>query len=257
MDDYRNADKSFTSLDLSGDDGPLSPLDKLPKPGCDDSLVAFLKAAALTPSAQQCRDAMALAQMSGVSPEQLCEHFIPIVARELGAGWCEDALSFADVTIGTARLQSMLRDLQRVSFESRTPEPNASTVLLVVPENTHHTLGAMVLSGQLRRNGLSVRLMLGATPDDVKYACDNSAFDAVFVSAVRGESLETLRRMVESVRSSTSASTIPVVVGGTLLELQPDIAALTGADYVTSIAEEAITLCNLKTKPIPANMMGQ
>jgi len=46
---------------------------------------------------------------TGIPGEAIATVYIPHVARQLGDEWCDDKLSFARVTIGTARLQSALR----------------------------------------------------------------------------------------------------------------------------------------------------
>lgn len=213
----------------------------------EDEIMARLHTAVQVGDIQNSFSIDKFARDTGASPTELFDHYIPDVARQLGEQWCSDELGFAEVTIGSARLQAMLRELSK-DWSDYSAEPNdASTILLCVPEGTYHTMGAMVVSGQLRRRGLSVRLLLEATPQNIADSFDLASFDAVFVSAVRGESLETLRRIVDSVKTA-SGSAAPIVVGGTLLELEPDVAALTGADYVTNFADEAISLCNLRTK---------
>jgi len=199
---------------------------------------------------------MTIAAEAGISAETMADCYIPIVARELGEAWCVDELGFADVTIGSARLQAMLRELGPEWTAGQTMQPDASTVLLLVPEGQYHTLGAMILSGQLRRVGLSVRLVLGASTSDVKNILEMADFDAVFISAVRGVSLEILRKIVNCIHVSRGTNT-PVVVGGTALELHDDIVSLTGADYVTNSADEAISLCNLRTRPRPVIVMDK
>lgn len=189
-----------------------------------------------------------LVTRTGVTSEAMADIYIPTVARNLGDQWCEDQLGFAEVTIGSARLQSMLRDLGEGWAADLETKPDASTVLLVVPDAVHHTLGAFVLAGQLRRKGLSVRLMLGATPGNIHEQGEHAHYDAVFISACTGDKLETLRKIVDSVRQVQHAAP-PVLIGGTLLETNADVVALTGTDYIANTADEAIALCNLRTKP--------
>ena len=55
----------------------------------------------------------------GVPPERICEKYIPAVARQMGDDWCTDDLSFTTVTIGTARLQYLLREIGRIRDAGR------------------------------------------------------------------------------------------------------------------------------------------
>jgi methanogenic corrinoid protein MtbC1 len=184
---------------------------------------------------------------SGVHPDDLADHYIPEVARDLGDRWCSDKLSFAEVTIGASRLQAMLRSLGSHWSGAFTPRAGAASILLIVPQEIYHTLGALVLSGQLRRKGCSVKLALGSRPKDVADTVIGTTFDAVFISSSRGETLESLRLIVEAVKTSL-LSPPPIVVGGTILEVETKeiVTALTGADYATKIPDEALRLCGLQ-----------
>ena len=214
----------------------------------DESTFFALYDAAMSVDRSQCHAALEWAINAGISREDLADYYIPSLSRFMGDQWCEDELGFAGVTIGVSRLQSMLRDLGPDWSGDKAADPAASAIMLIVPTDAFHTLGAMVLAGQLRRKGLSARLMLGAQPDEIRERLQKSCFDAVFISASRGEALETLRRIVDVVRASTDKPP-PVVIGGSLLEVETkeDVTALTGADHATPLPDEAIELCDLKT----------
>lgn len=195
-----------------------------------------------------------IAQMrdAGIRAEDVADHYIPALARSLGRMWCEDEMGFAGVTIGVARLQGLLRDLGPEWRADLVTNSDAPTVLVIVAEDVYHTLGAMVLSGQLRRMGLSVRLMIGANVTQIGSALRRVRYDAVLISASCGETFESMRRIVAEIKGSTS-SPPPVVIGGTVLEtaldLGADIRVLTGADYATSDPAEAFALCGLDLRP--------
>lgn len=187
---------------------------------------------------------------SGLAATDIADIVIPRVSHLLGDQWCEDQIGFAQVTIGAARLQSLLRLLGPDWSGDRIGAPGAPTILLIVPENTLHTLGAMVLAGQLRRRGFSVKSLLGVTPADAAAHMGDARFEAVFISAAISDSLETLRQIVKSIHYADPGCT-PIVIGGSIEHCTGDIADLTGADYVTSNLEEALRLCQLSV-PEPA-----
>ncbi len=213
----------------------------------DDSRIALLKAAALSSDAGESRRALGHLLMEGVSPEVIADHYIPGAARSLGEGWCRDEIGFASVTIGSSRLQSMLRELGQFWVGDDVARADAATVLLVVSHNIHHTLGAVVVAGQLRRKGISVRLMLDAKAHEVGAAARRGHYDAIFLSASCGEKLESLRQIVDSIRQDQEHAT-PIVIGGTILSERSRVAKLTGADFATNDPDEALTLCGLTTK---------
>lgn len=182
---------------------------------------------------------------AGIPVEEVVDHYIPEVARRLGRLWCEDGLGFADVTIGTARLQGLLRDLS-LQLDYPTDRKNESGVAVVVLADEYHTLGAMVLTTQLRRLGISVRLMLGVSNQLALMELRQDRYDAVFISASHTESLDNLSKFVDKIRKQTKRNT-PIVVGGPVIGQSADVKAATGADVATSDVFEAVRSCRLKT----------
>ena len=80
------------------------------------------------------------------------------------------------------------------------------------------------------------------------------------MSAARGQSLDSLRQIIENI-STVADNPPPIVVGGSILEVQSveDILALTGANYATGKPDEALRFCGLITKkqPMPTFRKGE
>lgn len=209
-------------------------------------IVSLLQDAALDPVPDGAKVAVKTALGMGATAEDLVDFYIPTIARDFGEQWCSDNASFARVTIGVSRLQMMLRELGTNWSGAHSKTTEQSSILLVVPKDVHHTLGAVVLSSQLRRMGLSVRLLLGGTPKDTAVNVQRCDYDAVFISASQSEKLEPLRLIVDAIKASTQHPP-KIVIGGTILEVEPieKVTALTGADYATRIPQEALRLCGL------------
>jgi MerR family transcriptional regulator, light-induced transcriptional regulator len=223
-----------------------------PMKSLDAGFMELLHAAALRADGVGFTPLVAQMREAGIRADEIADHYIPALARRLGELWCEDELGFASVTIGVARLQGLLRELGPAWRADLVTDSDAPTLLVVVAEEVYHTLGAMVLSGQLRRMGLSVRLMIGANISQIGPAMRRVRYDAVLISASYGETLESMRKIVEQIKSSTTAAP-PVVIGGTVLEtaleLGADIKVLTGADHATNDPVEALALCGLDLRP--------
>jgi methanogenic corrinoid protein MtbC1 len=216
-----------------------------------------LKASVVDRDARKRFHVVAEMRASGIVLEDIADHYIPEVARQLGELWCEDGLGFADVTIGTARLQSLLRDIS-AEFNYPTDTKNESGIAVVVLSDEYHTLGAMILTSQLRRLGVSVRLLLGVSEADALRELQQDRYDAVMISASHIEGLDKLAKFVEKIRKQTRRNT-PIVVGGPILGHSSDVKALTGADVATSDVHEAIRVCRLKTfhAGVPASSKGR
>jgi methanogenic corrinoid protein MtbC1 len=183
---------------------------------------------------------------SGMPPETIACVYIPHAARQMGEDWCDDTLSFARVTIGTARLQASLRTLGADwASHGYSDDPNNDEgVVVIIAKDAFHTLGAMVLCGQLRRLGLSVRLAMGASSQELRAILGTTNFDAALISASSSESLESLRECVDVIRQS-SENCPPIIIGGNVLDQEADVKTITGADYTTKDPLEALEHCGI------------
>lgn len=180
-----------------------------------------------------------------VSAERICDVYVPAVARRMGDDWCTDDLSFSDVTIGSARLQYLLREIgASPADEVLWAEGEGEAILLLVAPEADHTLGALVLASQLRRRGYSVRLSLGETDEILMENLTATRFDAVFFTACVADSLPFLERILNKIRG-TIAKPPPFVLGGAVLENEGRAVAIAGIDMVTSDVDEALAFCGL------------
>lgn len=185
---------------------------------------------------------------SGIPAEEIIDFYIPEAARRLGEQWCTDGLGFADVTIGVARLQRVMRDLSIDARQYVYAGRGMASVLVVVVPDEYHTLGAMVLTEQFRRVGLSVRLMLGDDAQETQRTVATGDFDAIFVSLAVVERLGAVRDLIRSMRQVLPKPT-PIVVGGAIGNNGLDVKKLTGADHATTDPQRALRLCGLTTSP--------
>ncbi len=184
----------------------------------------------------------------GVPAERICDHYIPDVARRMGDGWTDDTMSFSSVTIGTARLQFLLREIGAEAEDDRrwNAEADQSQLLLVLAQHADHTLGLMVMAGQLRRRGFLVRMSLGDSAEAVIETIRHTAFDAIFLSVSVADGVRAAADVIATMRASLP-DLPPLVLGGAALTAGGlDVASLTGADLVTSDIDAALRHCGLK-----------
>lgn len=182
-----------------------------------------------------------------ISSFDIADNYIPEVARRLGDAWCSDQMDFATVTIGSARLQGILRGLgPNWSADDQHINPLAPRCMVIVPAGAQHTLGATILAGQLRRAGISVSLELGRERAALQDKCKKATYDAFLISASQRESLNDIKRIVETVRGTGHKT--PVIIGGNVLALATDIVKQTGADFATSDIKSAIRFCGFDAR---------
>jgi methylmalonyl-CoA mutase cobalamin-binding subunit len=184
-----------------------------------------------------------------VDAEMLADLYIPALARMFGEDWLDDRSTFADVSVASVRLQSMLRDLGAAwSADAAESGSGQGAMLLAVPPGEQHTLGAMVLLGQLRRHGVSVRVALGEDRAELGRIVRQGRFDGVFVSVSCTHRLDDVRSFVEGLRAA-GRETPPVVAGGSALTAgvltAAELAEVVGADAATNDLSAALAFCGL------------
>ena len=83
---------------------------------------------------------------AGFSDFILFSEIIPAAVRQLGLAWEDDDLSFFAMTLGASRLQIAVHGLsEREVPEGMNYLSKELSLLIIVPEGTQHTLGAIIL----------------------------------------------------------------------------------------------------------------
>jgi methanogenic corrinoid protein MtbC1 len=216
------------------DDQPLRP-----------ELLRALVQAAISPSSRAITALASDLFRQKISAEDFADRYIVAAAAEMGDAWAEDRMTFAEVTMGMARLQTLLRELGNAwSADQAVGQVASGTVLLVMPAFEQHTLGAMVLMGQLRRRGVSVSLGLGIPATEVCRRVRLVRYSAILISVACVDRLSDLAGYVKKIRAE-SGSLPPVVVGGGIMAHPGDVRLETGADAALCDIEQVLGYCGL------------
>ncbi len=167
----------------------------------------------------------------------LVDSYFPAVARHLGRDWAEDRLGWAEVTIGVARMQSLVHQIG-LDWDGSTA-PDAESVLVVLPEGEQHSFGVQVMAGQLRRQGVSVHLQIGPRPAALRSLVQERHYDCALISVGSEDHIDACRKLVKTLKDG-SQGRLWVAVGGPVLDRGRDILGLTGADMITNDPAEAL-----------------
>ena len=181
--------------------------------------------------------------------DSIIDLYIPQVAMRMGEMWLSSDLSFAEVTVGGLRLQSLLGEASMGLTYVGEPEDGALHALIVVAEGEQHFLGASVVAAQLRRVGCNVSLSISETRKQVmsRVMCDQP--DMVLLSCARPAALETLTRTVKTIRSSVDPAPV-LALGGPLRGNADAIKNQTGVDLVTTVATDVVGFCMKRQKAL-------
>lgn len=188
----------------------------------------------------------------GLSVENIIDVVLPEVARQAGQRWMDDEISFADVTIVTARLQEAVRALGRVRRGGQGTREVAETalanararVLLIIPRTEEHTFGTFVLADQIRRHGFEVDIAMDLHPRQIAEKVRKTRYQMVGITAAGRRTLASAKELVETIKTSVTRVT-PVVLGGSVVGEGKDLKALTGVDHVVDDGPSALRACGL------------
>lgn len=201
-------------------------------------------AASVDPDESRLGACLALMVRERVAAAAVADLYIPEMARLLGEDWIEDRLSFVQVSLAAARMQAMLRAIG-CTWAADTAAPGAARALiLTVPAREQHTLGALVLLGQLRRLGITVRLVLGPVRHEIPRLLRQGGMTGVLISVAGTARLADAAELVKEIRQEGPPG-VPVVLGGAVLLSDRDAVGALGADLVTSDLRAALAVCGM------------
>jgi len=219
------------------------------------SRLCALSDAFIAPDNQRSHDALAAIREDGMSADDIIDHMIPATARLLGERWFADDISFADVTIGSARLQETVRALARrdqTGSRQRVQSGPMPAILLVLPRGEDHSLGLIVAADQFRRLGYEVVVAVDQQPRRIAAMVKARRFVMVGISVSGRRTLASARDIVEKIRAMVTRFT-PIVLGGACIAPDRDLLTATGADHVVGDARGALRACGLSLAPSVTN----
>lgn len=174
-----------------------------------------------------------------ISPAMLADVYIPEVARRLGEAWETDCVSFAQVTMGVARLQAILREVGATWSADAMGHSDGPTLLFILPSGEQHTLGAMVMAGRLRRSGISICMSIAPNPADLANLVSIRRFDGVLISIACQDRLEVCQKLVTTLKRA-SGNKLPIALGGAMLVSGGGSIEISGVDVVTNDIDHAL-----------------
>jgi methanogenic corrinoid protein MtbC1 len=210
-------------------------------------LEAFCHAFTMEDSTQRDRIISYLGK-AGLTDEEILDRIIPSAARRIGEKWLQDELTFAQVTISAARMQELSRFLGGRGASVPSTIPLGFNMLLIIPVEEQHTMGAFVAADQFRREGVWVHLAIGQNAKELDRTVSNHHFSMIGISAASRRSLKSVKTIVDILK--TRESSIPIVLGGNILNTVEDVQFKSKVDFITSKPQDALKLCGLPS-PTP------
>lgn len=186
-----------------------------------------------------------LAELRGyrLSIDAIIDLYVPTTARMLGEKWETDQINFAQVTVGSLRLQSLLAEASAyVPFEANIGTVRLASLVLI-PRGEQHFLGASVVAGQLRRLGCDVSMSYDEDLELLTARLVEEPPQLVLITCARRETLESAAETVQRVRNAVVPAPV-IALGGALTMNKEAVIERTGVDVVTNDVGEAVALAS-------------
>ncbi len=210
-----------------------------------EALVTRLIAASQSGTKAAFSELLSEVKRARITLAALADVYIPLAARRMGEAWHNDQMSWMDVSIGVARLQSLLREIGTAWVADQAGDTGHGIVMFIVPDREQHTLGPMVATGQLRRYGVSVCLRIAPSVNELRSLMAARRFDGVMVSVSTRDKLESVAKTVQILRTMVTHP-MPIIVGGAVQAKSEDIMSMTGADFSSNDVGAALEVMGLK-----------
>lgn len=175
-------------------------------------------------------DFMAASPGLRVSESDLFDYCVPAAATALGDRWHDDTLTFAEVSMASARLYRLCLSFEEVSDDSAA---HGFSILLASLKREDHIIGPALLARKLRREGNAVVLMSNCTVADIAQRSKHGNFDCLMISVASLSALDAATAAIQYLRTEGKEG-LPIFVGGAALDCGVGMEQETGADLVTS-----------------------
>jgi MerR family transcriptional regulator, light-induced transcriptional regulator len=222
---HRSADRDADGADAPGPDGNRRLADVDPALDARDFAHRVLRA-----DDSEWIEPVERLRARGCSLESIYLDLLAPAARELGDLWTQDLCSFSDVTIGTGRLQQVMRHLsQLVGEESEHPTDGRRALLLPAP-GEQHTFGITMVADFFTREGWEVVGGAARPGLDPVTLVSKEWFDVVGFSLGHVARFDALAMMVSRIRQVSRNRSIGILAGGPALSEHPELVERLGAD---------------------------
>ncbi|MEM0988829.1 MAG: cobalamin B12-binding domain-containing protein [Pseudomonadota bacterium] len=205
----------------------------LPVPSQDE--INLLARALVADDRDAWTEVLAIPEAVGASVRQIYLEYLGAAAKRLGEWWNSDRMTFAEVTIGVGRIYAIMRSL-RPDHEVWSAN-HRSAFFTAVPGETH-TLGVSMAADIFRQRGWEIKLKVGLDHDRIVREVAEGDWTLVGISASSSRFITDLVRLIVALRVTQPLT--KVLVSGAIVNQQPNIVGVTGADFATMDIDEAI-----------------
>ncbi len=176
----------------------------------------------------------------GVSLDNIHLELIEPTARHLGELWDRDQIDFIAVTLGVSRLQRIVHHFADLDNVEAYDEKRRA--LIMVAPGDDHSFGNQMVQKFMRAAGWTVLTLTGFETEKATDIVSRNWVAVVGVSINGYVEIESLRRVIASIRAQSLNPHIGVMIGGPMLVARPELVEELGADGTAVNAASAVVL---------------
>lgn len=178
----------------------------------------------------------------GATVEAICVDLLAPAARRLGEMWDRDECDFIDVTMGLWRLQEVMREISSRSPSSIGYIPQLRSALFSPMPGDIHNFGTQMIEEVFARAGWQSEALVKPERRDLLDRLARTPFDLVGLTLSRDCPSAALGNLIRAIRGVSANPHISVIIGGRVVNENPDIVEESGADGTSADALGALEL---------------
>jgi methanogenic corrinoid protein MtbC1 len=184
--------------------------------------------------------AITVLKTHGISINYIILDLIPTIARRLGKQWEDDTLSFAEVSIGTNKLERVIHKLDYLFQVTQLEKRGNHSILITNFPESQHSLGTLILSNYFVHSGWRVYRPENNSLKSISKELESNSHNALAISISCDEQLEQLPNTISVLREKSKNPKIKVLIGGPLYNKAPEKFTHIQADITAFTPEESV-----------------
>lgn len=176
----------------------------------------------------------------GTSVESVFLDLLAPSARHMGRMWEEDECDFVEVTMGLWRLQEVMREIAARSPPILKAVAGPRRVLFTPVPGDQHSFGALLMDEVFARGGWESEALVDPRRRELLDRIASRTFDLVGLTVTADCPSGALSQLISAIRSVSPNPHLSVMIGGRVVNEDPGLVAIVGADGTASDAREAL-----------------
>lgn len=181
---------------------------------------------------------------TGSSVETIFVELLAPAARRLGEYWDADSEDFVGVTMGLWRIQEVLRVLTMRIPPLSGPGHGQRSALFSPMPGEQHSFGTLMVAECFQRAGWETDVLIEPTQSELIGKFATQHYDLIGLTVSNDCSTGALGGLVSTIKAVSSNPHVKVLLGGRVINAQPELVISCGADATAEDAMSAVAIAD-------------